>query len=133
MIVKVRATRVRKLLNTMLRDSVVNGKGVRTGRVVRRRVKVTGHAFGYLTTLKKRVSPPVPNEELWAPRGRTAMRVGDMDERHVRNALRMVIRKRREARQRIIAVQTALNELTGSRSGITSTDWPDEEGDWNGD
>lgn len=41
-----------------------------------------------------------PDDEIWTMRDGTQIAVRDMDENHVRNALRMVLRKAREAQQR---------------------------------
>jgi hypothetical protein len=43
---------------------------------------------------------PVPAEEYWTTKDGHRIAVGEMNESHVRNALRMVLRKVRRARQR---------------------------------
>lgn len=48
---------------------------------------------------------PATPDEIWTTRDGRNVAVGDMDENHVRNALRMVLRRRREA---LAAINTLL-------------------------
>jgi hypothetical protein len=55
-------------------------------------------------------------DELWTTRDGTQIAVGDMDEDHVRNALRMILRKWREQAQRDMA------QLIGKDENLTQYD-----------
>lgn len=46
------------------------------------------------------VDQPADPDEVWTTRDGREIAVGDMEEQHVRNVLRMILRKRRERRER---------------------------------
>jgi hypothetical protein len=48
-----------------------------------------------------RKAPPEWQDELWTTKDGRVLKVGDMAEDHVRNALRMIIRRRREMKEKL--------------------------------
>jgi len=61
-----------------------------------------------MTKRSPSIPPVTPPDEIWTMKDGTRIAVGDMEERHVRNALRMVLRQHRKRK----AARAALDDLT---------------------
>lgn len=66
-------------------------------------------------TLPPLADSPPDRDEIWTMKDGTKIAVGDMEERHVRNALRMVIRTARRRRQ----LRAALEEIRSDDCEMT--------------